>query len=110
MEWKSRPLAPWFLFLLLLNILDILVTNPAYESNPFTLYIWGQIGVFLSAWIKVGLVLLFGALCLSAKKIADETEWPFARKLLQETLIVLVAFYVFVVAWNSILLVLFQSR
>jgi len=51
MEWKSSSLASWLLFLLLLNILDILLTNPAYEANPFTLYFWGQIGIFLSSWI-----------------------------------------------------------
>ncbi len=105
MEWKLSSLAPWFLFLLLLNVLDILVTNPTYESNPFTLYIWGQIGIFLSAWIKIGLVLFFGVLCLSAKKAAKPNEWSFARKLLLETLIVLVAFYIFVVAWNTVLFV-----
>ncbi len=105
MEWKLSSLAPWFLFLLLLNVLDILVTNPTYESNPFTLYIWGQIGIFLSAWIKIGLVLFFGVLCVSAKKVAKPNEWSFARKLLLETLIVLVAFYIFVVTWNVILFI-----
>lgn len=102
MEWKLSSLAPWFLFLLLLNVFDILVTNPTYESNPFTLYTWGQIGIFLSAWIKIGLVLFFGVLCVSAKKAAKPNEWPFARKLLLETLIILVAFYIFVATWNII--------
>ena len=102
MEWKLSSLAPWFLFLLLLNILDILVTNPVYESNPFTLYIWRQIGIFLSAWIKMGLVLFFGALCVSARKFAKPTEWPFVRKVFLGILIVLVAFYIFVVTWNLI--------
>ncbi len=105
MEWKLSSLAPWFLFLLLLNVFDILVTNPTYESNPFTLYIWGQIGIFLSVWIKIGLVLFFGVLCVSTKKVANPNEWPFARKLLLETLIVLVAFYIFVVTWNVILFI-----
>jgi len=104
-EWKLSSLAPWFLFLLWLNILDILVTNPTYESNPFTLYMWGNIGIFLSAWIKIGQVLFFGVLCALTKKVAKPSEWPFARKLLHGTLIVLVAFYVFVVAWNLILYV-----
>jgi len=102
-EWKSSSLAPWFLFLLLLNIFDVLVTNPAYESNPFTLYIWGQIGIFLSAWIKIGLVLFFGVLCASAKKVTKPIEWAFARKILLGILVVLVAFYIFVVTWNLIL-------
>jgi hypothetical protein len=102
-EWKSSSLAPWFLFLFLLNVFDVLVTNPAYESNPFTLYIWGQIGIFLSAWIKIGLVLFFGVLCASAKKVAKPAEWVFARKILLGILIVLVAFYIFVVTWNTIL-------
>lgn len=103
MEWKSSSLAQWFLFLLLLNVLDVLVTNPAYESNPFTLYIWGQIGIFLSAWIKIGLVLFFGVLCASAKKVAKPAEWVFARKILLGILVILVAFYIFVVTWNTIL-------
>ena len=107
MERKLSSLTSWFLFLLLLNVLDVLVTNPAYESNPFTLYIWGQIGVFLSAWIKIGLVLFFGALCASAKKVAKPAEWVFARKALLGILIVLVAFYIFVVTWNAILFVSF---
>ncbi len=107
MEWKLSSLTPWFLFLLCLNILDILVTNPAYESNPFTLHMWGEIGIFLSAWIKIGQVLFFGVLCALTKKVAKPTEWLFARKLLQGTLFVLVAFYLFVVAWNIILHVSF---
>jgi hypothetical protein len=103
-------LAPWFLCLLLLNVFDVLFTNPIYESNPFTLYIWGQVGIFLSAWIKVGLVLFFGVLCASAKKFADPIEWPFAKKILLGALIVLVAFYIFVVTWNVILFVSFPLR
>jgi len=106
-EWKLSSLTPWLLFLLLLNFLDVLVTNPAYESNPFTLYIWGQIGIFLSAWIKIGLVLFFGVLCASAKKVAKPAEWAFAKKALLGILIVLVAFYIFVVTWNVILFVSF---
>lgn len=107
MEWKSSSLAPWFLFLLWLNIVDILLTNPAYESNPVTLYMWGNVGIFLSAWIKIGQVLFFGVLCAFIKKVATPIEWSFARKLLLGTLIVLVAFYIFVVAWNIILYVSF---
>jgi len=105
-EWKLSSLASWFLFLLWLNILDILVTNPAYESNPFALYMWANMGIFLSASIKIGQVLFFGVLCLLIKKVAKPTEWPFARKLLLGTLFVLVAFYIFVVAWNTILYIL----
>ncbi|NIR87738.1 hypothetical protein GWO13_09350 [Candidatus Bathyarchaeota archaeon] len=107
MEWKLSSLAPWFLFLLLLNVFDVLVTNPAYESNPFTLCLWGQVGIFLSAWIKIGLVLFFGVLCASTKKVAEPAEWSFARKLLLGILIILVAFYIFVVTWNVVLFVLF---
>lgn len=107
MGWKSSSLTPWFLLLLSLNLLDILVTIPAYESNPFTLYMWGNVGVFLSAWIKIGQVVFFGALCMFAKKAASPVEWLFARKLLLGTLIVLVAFYTFVVVWNTILYVSF---
>jgi len=109
-EWKRSSLAPWFLSLLLLNVFDVLVTNPVYEFNPFTLYIWGQIGIFLSAWIKIGLVLLFGALCAFTKKVAEPTDWLFARKMLLGILIVLVSFYTFVVTWNIILFVLFPLQ
>lgn len=91
----------------LLNVLDVLFTNPVYEFNPFTLYIWGQIGIFLSGWTKIGLVLLFGVLCASAKKVAKPAEWLCARRILRGTLIILAAFYTFVVAWNLILFVLF---
>jgi len=100
MEWKLLSLKPLFLFLLLLVVLDILTTNPSYESNPLTLYVWSQIGIFLSAWIKIGQVLFLGVLCVSAKKIAKPTEWPFAKKTLLGILVVLVAFYIFVVTWN----------
>jgi hypothetical protein len=96
--------------LLSLNILDILVTNPAYEANPFTLYLWGKIGIFLSATIKIGLVLSFGLLYASAKKFAKPTEWSFARNIFRGILAVLVAFYIFVVSWNLVLLVLFPFR
>jgi len=93
--------------LLWLNILDILVTNPAHESNPFTLYMWGKVGIFLSAWVKIGLVLLFGVLCALIKKVAKPTEWAFADRLLRGILVALVAFYIFVVAWNMVLYVSF---
>ena len=90
--------------MLCLNVFDILVTNPAYEANPLTLFLWGEIGILLSAAIKIGLVLFFGGLYVSAKKFAKPTEWPFARELFRKMLVVLVAFYIFVVAWNLILL------
>jgi hypothetical protein len=99
-EWKLSSLAPWFLFLFLLTILDILTTNPVYESNPFTLYMWAQMGVFLSAWIKIGQVLFLGVLCISAKKIAKPTEWLLAKKTLLAVFVILVSFYIFVVTWN----------
>lgn len=103
MKWKLSSLSPWFLFLLWLNILDILVTNPSFEANPFTLYLWGKLGMVLSAWIKIGQVLLFGFLCVLTRKVTRPTEWRFAKKLLLGTLMVLVAFYIFVVVWNTIL-------
>ena len=107
---NSRSLSSWFLFLLYLNIFDILVTNLAYEANPLTLYLWGEIGIFLSATIKIGLVLFFGVLYASAKKIAKPTEWPFTKQIFRGMLIVLLAFYIFVVTWNLILLVLSPFR
>ena len=106
MKWTWQSLTPWFLALLSLNFLDILTTNPTYESNPFTLLIWAQMGILLSAWIKIGQVLLLGALCVCVKKIAKPTEWSFAQKTLLRILIVLVAFYIFVVAWNLYVLTL----
>jgi len=93
--------------LLGLNILDVLVTNPAFESNPFTLFMWERLGIFLSASFKIGQVLLFGALCILVKKVAEPAEWVYARKLLWGTLVVLVAFYSFVVAWNMFIYVSF---
>jgi hypothetical protein len=89
----------------LLNILDILVTNPAHEANPLTLYFWGEIGILLSATIKIGLVIFFGVLYISAKIFVKPSEWPFTRKIFQGILVALVAFYIFVVLWNLILLV-----
>jgi hypothetical protein len=104
---KASSLSWWFLLLLGLNVLDVLVTNPAYESNPFTILMWEQLGIFLSAWIKIGQVLFFGVLCVLAKAVAKPGEWPFVRKLLLGMLVVLVAFYLFVVAWNVFLYVTF---
>ncbi len=92
----------WFITLFLLNILDIATTTPLYEANPVTLYLWGQIGIFLSAWVKIGLVLLFGALCVAAKKVAAPHEWKFTRQVFKAILIVLVAYYTFVVTVNLI--------
>jgi len=106
LRWIWSSLTPWFLVLLSLNFLDILTTNPCYESNPFAHLMWAQIGIFLSAWIKVGQVLLLGALCACAKKIAKPTEWNFAHKTLLGILIVLTAFYTFVVTWNLCILTL----
>ena len=95
----------WFMTLFLLNILDIATTTPLYEANPVTLYLWGQIGVFLSAWVKIGLVLLFGALCVVAKKVAAPHEWKFTSKVFKAMLSVLVAYYAFVVIVNLIVIV-----
>ena len=93
MAWK-HSLAPWFTSLLLLNVMDILVTN------PFTLYLWGQLGIFFSAWLKIGLVLFFGALFVLAKRITKPAEWVLASRIFLGLLIILVAFYSFVVSWN----------
>jgi len=90
----------WFATLFLLNVLDIATTMPLYEANPVTLYLWGQIGIFLSAWVKLGLVLLFGALCVVAKKVVAPHEWRFTRQVFKTMLIFLVAYYAFVVAVN----------
>ncbi len=109
-ENNSPSLSSWFLFLLSLNILDILVTNPAYEANPFTLYLWGKIGIFLSATIKIGLVLSFGLLYVLTKKFAKPTEWSFAKNIFRGMLVFLVAFYIFVVSWNLVLLALLPFR
>lgn len=109
MELKLSSFLPWFLFLLLLVILDIFTTNPAYEANPFALYMWAQIGIFFSALIKIGQVLFFGLLFISAKKIAKPTEWPFVKKILWGAHFILVAFYIFVVTWNVTLSVLVLS-
>jgi len=89
--------------LFILVVLDIFSTNPITEGNPLTLYLWAQLGIFLSAWIKIGQVLLFGVLCFSAKKVAKPNEWLAARKILLGLLRILVAFYIFVVSWNVVL-------
>jgi len=90
----------WFLSLFVLNILDIVTTIPNNELNPVTVYIWDKIGILLAAWVKIGLVVLFGVLCLAIKKVATPAEWHFARRFLGAILTVLVAFYIFVVAIN----------
>jgi len=93
--------------LFILVALDIFSTNPAIEGNPLTLYLWAQFGIFFSAWIKIGQVLLFGVLCFSAKRIAKPNEWFLAKKILFGLLKMLVAFYTFVVTWNITLSILF---
>jgi hypothetical protein len=100
MAVKRSSLLIWFSALFLLNVLDVATTIPAWEANPVTLFLWGRIGGFLSAWVKLGLVLLFGILCLAAWKVATAQEWLFAKKVFRGVLIVLVAYYVFVVANN----------
>jgi len=104
-RWVSASIGKLLLALLCLSLLDILVTVPVYEANPITLYLWGRIGVFLSALLKIGLVLLFAVLCQLTKMAATSTEWAFSRRLLEGILFLLVAFYVFVVLWNTALLV-----
>ena len=53
--------------------------------------------------MKIGSVFLFGILCAITKKVANQTDWNLAAGLMRRILIVLVAFYTFVVAWNIIL-------
>jgi len=93
--------------LFILVALDIFSTNPAIEGNPLTLYLWAQFGIFFSAGIKIGEVLLFSVLCFSAKKIAKPNEWVLAKKILFGLLKILVAFYTFIVTWNITLSILF---
>jgi len=101
MNWlRLSSIKVWFTTLFLLNILDIATTTPLYEGNPVTLYFWGQIGILLSAWVKIGLVLFFGVLCVVAKKVAAPHEWKFTRQVFRAMLIVLVTYYAFVVAVN----------
>jgi hypothetical protein len=97
---RLSSLEPWFLLLLSLNVFDILTTVPAYEANPVTLYIWGRLGFFLAAWLKIGLVLFFGLLCIFTQKVARPDEWGFAKKVFLGLLRVLTAFYVIVVIIN----------
>ena len=92
--------------LFLLNALDIATTMPMYESNPVILFLWGQIGFFLTAWFKMGLVLLFGILCIVAKKVAALHEWEITSRIIRAILIILVAYYAFVVAVNLTIVVL----
>jgi len=101
MNWlRLSSIKVWFTTLFLLNILDMVTTSPLCEANPVTVYLWGQIGIFLSGWVKLGLVLFFGALCLVAKKVVAPHEWKFTSQVFKAMLIVLVAYYVFVVAVN----------
>lgn len=104
LKWIDTSIGMWFLALLSLNIFDILITTPAWEANPVTLYLWGKIGIFLSASLKIGLVLLLGGLCQLARMVATPTEWALSRKVLKGILVVLVAFYAFVGVWNTIIL------
>ena len=100
MNWLRSSIKVWFMTLFLLNVLDIATTKPLYESNPVTLYLWGQIGIFLAAWVKMGLVSLFGILCVVAKKVAAPHEWDFTSQVFRAILILLVAYYAFVVTVN----------
>jgi hypothetical protein len=58
------------------------------------------LGLFLAAWFKIGLVLLFGLVCIIARKMTKTNEWNFTKKVLIGLLRVLVVFYVFVVIAN----------
>ncbi len=95
----------WFMTLFLLNLLDIATTTPMYEANPVTLYLWGQIGIFLSGWVKISLVLLFGAVCVVAKKVAAPHEWKFTSQVFKALLIVLTMYYAFVVIVNLMVII-----
>ena len=106
MNWLRSSIKVWFTTLLLLNVLDIATTRPLYESNPVALFLWGQIGIFLAAWFKIGLVLLFGILCVVAKKVASPHEWEFTSRVFRAMLTLLVAYYAFVVTVNLIVMVL----
>jgi hypothetical protein len=103
MNWFKSSVNVWFTALFLLNILDIATTMPLYESNPFTLFLWDRIGIFLSAWFKMSLVLLFGILCAVARKVANPCEWEFTSRVFRVTLGILVAYYAFVVAVNLVI-------
>lgn len=105
LRWKFSSLEPWLLSLFCLNILDIIVTNPALESNPLTLLMWGKIGILFSALVKLSLIFIFGVLCIVAKRIAKPVEWDLTSRLLLGILVTLVAYYLFVVFWNILLLV-----
>jgi len=107
MQGKLSSLSLWFLLLCILIALDILSTNPVIEGNPLTLYFWAHFGILFSSWIKIGQVLLFGALCFSVKRIAKPKEWGFAKKILLGLLKILVAFYTFIVTWNVTLSIIF---
>jgi hypothetical protein len=96
------------LFLFILVGLDIISTNPAIEGNPLTIYLWAQFGIFFSAWIKMGQVLLFGFLCFSAKRIAKPYEWTIAKKILLGLTKIIVIVYIFVVSWNVFLSIFLQ--
>ena len=105
MNWLRLSIKVWFMTLFLLNAIDIATTMPLYESNPVTLFLWGQIGVFLAAWFKIGLVLFFGILCVVAKKVAAPYEWEFTSQIFRAILIILVAYYAFVVTVNLVVMV-----
>jgi len=106
MNWLRSSIKVWFTTLFLLNVLDIATTMPLYESNPVTLFLWGQIGIFLAAWFKIGLVLLFGILCVVARKVTNPHEWEFTSQVFRAILIILVAYYAFVVTVNMAVMVL----
>jgi hypothetical protein len=90
--------------LLSLNIFDILTTIPAYEANPVTLYLWQRLGFSQAAWLKIGLVIFFELLFIIAQKVVTPRERDFAQKVFLVLLKVLVAFYVFVVLINVVVL------
>ena len=87
--------------LLLLNVLDIATTVPRYEINPVTLLFWQKIGIIPSALFKIGLVIIFGGLLLVAKRVVNSNEWEFTSNLFEKILILLVAYYAFVVTSNA---------
>ncbi|UCC33782.1 MAG: hypothetical protein JSW53_01915 [Candidatus Bathyarchaeota archaeon] len=94
----------WFLLLLSLNIFDILTTIPAYEANPVTLYLWQRLGFSQTALLKIGLVIFFELLFILGQRVVGQREREFTQNIFLWLSKVLVAFYLFVVLINVVVL------
>ena len=57
-----------------------------------------------AAWLKISLVIFFGLLFTLAQKVANPNERDFTQKVFLGLLKILVAFYVFVVLINVVVL------